>query len=917
MQTTYAIVDIETTGTDPKVDRIIQFGCVLVEDNQIVGRFATDVNPLQPISKQIQKLTHITNQQVKKAPLFEDVALTISNLLTDTVFVAHNIHFDYHFLNHELERCGMPGLTIPGIDTVELAQIFLPTEVSFRLGDLAESLGLAHDHPHQADSDAEVTAELFIHLDQIIDTLPLVTLETISQLSVVTSMQTSQYLQKKYVEKQKQVQTLADDLMIVDGIVLRKKEVRLFEEQQFNKKYPMTKHDKQLLYQDRLTYRKEQAKLMNSVYRHFTESPDKDLLIEASTGMGKTIGYLLPAQYLATPEQPMVISTVSILLQQQLMNQDIPLLNTILEQPLQAIVIKSKSHYIDLQRFKATLQAPIQQKQYALYQMGILIWLTQTITGDFDELNLVKLNHRLFQEIQHRGSEYLHPEQSFYAVDFLRHLYAQMRQSNVLIVNHALLAQETHRTQQLIPSSKYLVIDEAHHLPEVLEKVSHLHLDTSQFKKRINQLQSEGQLFDLIGMMIDAEEMTRHHFQLYIEEIQAISDTQEEFLENWYNESDTFIEEVVITKEHRQTMSLTSEKLVKRLLLYYDEILFLQGKLRTEMQKQYPSWLPRQQILFGELVTFFEEMEKQAGFVHQWFEQWSSNFVHFIHFYNNGSSAKLQLIDFNAALLPHTKWYERYEKILYVGGTLRVSGNRQYFSQKLGLPEAKLRVIPTTYDYAQQAQVFTLNEGPVIQELTNTEYIKYLSRTLTTLLEEVNQPALVLFTSHEILQQVYYRMHRVFLENGRELLAQGIGGSREKLLKRFMHSQNSVLFGADSFWEGVDLPGDALQLLIVTRLPFENPKRPLVQARYNYLEQQGVSAFNQETLPKAALKLRQGLGRLIRSETDTGTMIILDRRIVETKYGQRIARALPKELIIQEVSLKEMKATLLDSLEKK
>ena len=917
MQTTYAIVDIETTGTDPKVDRIIQFGCVLVENNQIVGRFATDINPLQPISKQIQKLTHISNQQVKKAPLFEDVALTISNLLIDTVFVAHNIHFDYNFLNHELQRCGMPGLTIPGIDTVELAQIFLPTEVSFRLGDLAESLGLEHDNPHQADSDAEVTAELFIHLGAIMDELPLVTLEKIMQLSSVTSKQTSQYIQQKYLAKQKDPQTLAEDLQIVEGIALRKKTVKLFEEQQFSKKYPMTKHEKQQLYQENLAYRKEQAKLMNIIYRHFTESTDKDLLVEASTGMGKTIGYLLPAQYLATPEQPMVISTVSILLQQQLINQDIPLLNTVLDQPLQATVIKSKSHYIDLQRFKATLQAPLQQKQYALYQMGILVWLTQTETGDFDELNLVKLNHRLFQEIKHRGVEYLTAEQPFYQEDFLRHLYAQMKQSNVLIVNHALLAQETQRATQLIPSSHYLVIDEAHHLPEVLEKVSHLHLDTANFKKKVNQLQSEGQLFDLISMMVDSEEATSHRFQLYIDEIQAIIETQEEFLETWFDESDAFIEEVVITQEHRQSMSLASEKLVKRLLLYYDEMRFLQEALIQEMQVQSHSWFARQHLLFGELVTFFEEMEKQATFMHTWFEEWSTNYVHFIHFYNQAKSAKLQIIDFNAALLPHTSWYERYQKIIYIGGTLRVSGNRQYFSQKLGLADAHLKVIPTTYDYAKQAQVYTLDEGPAIQELNNTEYVKYLSRTLTMLLEEVNQPALVLFTSHEILQQVYYRMHRVFLENGREILAQGIGGSREKLLKRFIHSQSSILFGADSFWEGVDLPGDALQLLIVTRLPFENPNRPMVQARYNYLEQRGISAFNQETLPKAALKLRQGLGRLIRSETDSGTMIILDRRIVETKYGQRMARALPKELTIKEASVKEIKQTLLDSLEKK
>lgn len=445
MNTTYAIVDIETTGTDPKTDRIIQFGCVLVKDDKIIDRFAVDINPIKTISKQIQHLTHISNKRVKKAPYFEDVAATIYNFLADTTFVAHNIHFDYNFLNHELTRCGMPELQIPGIDTVELAQIFLPTQVSFRLNDLAESLGLQHDSPHQADSDAEVTAALLLHIKAKMQELPLVTLEKITQLSEVTSKETSIFIEQITKEMQTKLPPLAPSLEVIEGIALRKKEVPLFDENYYEKPYPKTKKEKVKLYQDKLSYRKEQGQLMNTIFRHFTESTEKNLLIEASTGMGKTIGYLLPAAFLATPENPMVISTVSILLQHQLIDQDIPLLNTLIEQPLYATVVKSKSHYIDLQRFKATLDTPVQQKQYALYQMGILVWLTQTMTGDLDELNLIRLDHLLFQEISHRGVAYLSDQQPLYQEDFLRHLQKRMAQSNVLIINHAFLAQETQR----------------------------------------------------------------------------------------------------------------------------------------------------------------------------------------------------------------------------------------------------------------------------------------------------------------------------------------------------------------------------------------------------------------------------------------------------------------------------------------
>lgn len=914
MNTTYAIVDIETTGTDPKTDRIIQFGCVLVENDEIVSRFAADINPIKPISNQIQHLTHISNKRVKKAPYFEDVAETIYNLLADTIFVAHNIHFDYNFLNYELTRCGMPELNIPGIDTVELAQIFLPTQVSFRLNDLAESLGLQHETPHQADSDAEVTADLLLYIKATMQQLPLVTLEKISQLSEVTSKQTQLFIKQVTTEMQEKLEPLPSTLEVIDGIALRKKKVPLFEENYYNHHYPKSKKEKVKLYQDKLMYRKEQSQLMNMVFRHFTEDEEKDLLIEASTGMGKTIGYLLPAAFLATPENPMVISTVSILLQHQLIDQDIPLLNTLIDQPLHATVVKSKSHYIDLQRFKATLDAPIQQKQYALYQMGILVWLTQTTTGDLDELNLIRLDHLLFQEITHRGITYLSDQQPFYQEDFLRHLQKRMTQSNVLIVNHAFLAQETQRVQPLLPKSRYLIIDEAHHLPETMEKVSKHYLDTPTFQRKVNQFYEENQLFDQIEMMLTEDAESLRLFRLYQEELQAIIECQEDLFVEWFEEWPTQ-EEIILQAEQRQDLSLACEKIIQRLLLYYQELLSIQAQLNEYMNKISDAWLDRQRIYFGEFLTFYEEMKTQAAFMTDWLTNWSSHYVHWLYLYGNKKTARIQLIDFHAAILPNTAWYDRYEKIIYLGGTLKVPKNRNYYAKKLGIPEAPLKVIPQTYDYARQAKLLIASDHVNVNELSSDDYADYLAKNLTILLEDIEQSALVLFTSHEILQKVYKKIHQHFLSKGREILAQGMGGSKEKLLKRFIQSKQAILFGADSFWEGVDLPGDALQLLIVTRLPFENPKRPLIQARNYYLKEQNVSPFSQESLPRAALKLRQGLGRLIRSENDKGLMILFDRRLVTKSYGKRLEKALPKELPIQEATIDEMKKIIQEFLE--
>ena len=165
---------------------------------------------------------------------------------------------------------------------------------------------------------------------------------------------------------------------------------------------------------------------------------------------------------------------------------------------------------------------------------------------------------------------------------------------------------------------------------------------------------------------------------------------------------------------------------------------------------------------------------------------------------------------------------------------------------------------------------------------------------------------MVLFTSHDILNRVYQRVRVPLLNEGREVLAQGIGGSREKLLKRFLLSQDALLFGADSVWEGIDLPGDILQILIVTRLPFENPQRLQVKARNDFLAAEGINPFFQEAVPHAALRLRQALGRLIRSEKDKGVMLLLDQRFITAGYGEKLRKALPKELPIKQLPLEEI-----------
>ncbi|OJG83017.1 exonuclease, DNA polymerase III, epsilon subunit [Enterococcus ratti] len=903
---TYAVVDIETTGTNPKEDRIIQFGCVMIEAGRIISRFSMDINPGRKISKKIQHLTGISNHRVQQAPYFEDVAATIYNLLADTIFVAHNIYFDYKFLNQELLRCQMPALTIPGIDTVELAQIFLPSEPSFRLTDLSESLGFIHENPHQADSDAEVTAQLLLLIEERMKNLPLITLETIFTLSGQMGMDTGRFIQTVIEEMKEHPKALSKEIEIVDGLALQKKQVALYTSVHYKEPvYPRKKQAKEKIFGKTLVYRKEQNRLMNAVYDHFTKNVAKDLMIEAATGMGKTIGYLLPLSYLATPEKPAIISTVSLVLQQQIMEKDIPLLNQLLDQPIQATIIKSYRHYIDLQRFKATLETPKEQKQYLLYQMAVLVWLTQTKTGDLDELHLTNLNHPFFSEIAHQGPAFLAKNQPFYEQDFVLFLEKKIKQSNFLIVNHAFLVQETQRKRPLLPKSPYLLIDEAHHLPEIAEKVNDQRLSIFTFYKQIQQFEESGNLFDRIKKYLPKNHEVGRWLTIYQEELRALCEAQIILVEGLNQfavkqKVQDYPEEVMITQEKLDQLSLEASRAIDHLHLFYREILQLQTQMRLSLEVIQESWTKQMRIDLAAFYQFFAQMQKQADFMEKWLEDWRENLIHWFVPNKVPQQTMIHLHDFHAALLKTTIWYARYTHILYIGGTLKVGSNRQYLAKRLGIEGTSLKVIASPYDYEKQARIYVPKEAPEVSQVTTAQYVEYLSQTLTQLILQEKRPILVLFTSHDILQKVYQTVHLPLLEQGRELLAQGIGGSRQKLLKRFTLSEMSVLFGADSFWEGVDLPGDALQIVIVTRLPFDNPLRPMVKARNAYLESEGINPFYQEALPKAALKLRQALGRLIRSEEDKGILLILDRRFLSAKYSTRIIQALPKKLTIKE-----------------
>lgn len=912
--TVYAVVDIETTGTSVQDgDRIIQIGCVFVQHNQIINHFTTDVNPLREIPAAISRLTGITNHRVRHAPLFDDVAGTLYSLLTNTVFVAHNVNFDLPFVNAELARVGYPELDIEAVDTVSLSQILLPTAPSFRLRDLSGFFNIEHDNPHSADSDASATAELFIFLFRRLRALPLVTLQQMIDLQADLPRQTATLFRVALALNTQKPRKLPDYLYVKNGLALRRATAATPTPLTEAAKYPKTKKQKQKLMPDNLEWRPEQAKMMNYIYNNYANSdqhPVKQMVVEAPTGIGKSLGYALPMAYLGQTGKPVVISTATTLLQEQLMEQTLPLLREIVPFPLNATIVKGSRHYLDLQRFAVTLGLNESSKQTQLLKLRLLVWLTMTTTGDLDELHLATYRAPYFQEIVHEGT--VTADNPFYDDDFLRRRDQQLAQAQVVIVNHAYLSEHaTALGDQL--DHPYLVIDEAQHLPASTLRQRRTKVKFAQILNELHHIQRDisREIGPSLLTLFDGDQATQQTLQHLLRSSQQVEKALVAVVNHLFlnflaakrgNTQNAPIEELVAPADLAQNAHDLQAALTQ--IANGDTQLLVQlGVIRQHFDQQRERFVASQRYLFEQLDTRVhlvdERLQRVLAIFNEATAQESSS-LFWVTINHVGDRGSLELASGLLATQGFLRQqiYAAFQPVLLTGATLFSSGRSQYVLDQFDLDrEATVtHRMRSSFDYANQAQLLLADAGPNLSRVAPDDYVTYLTSALTQLAGAVHKQTLILFNSLNVIEQVYEQLTRQPEFAQREILAQGISGSRERITKRFVTGHDSILLGAASFWEGIDLPADQLELLIVTRLPFDSPDRVFVKANYARLEAAGKNPFYNAALPAATLRLRQGVGRLIRTPNDRGTVVILDQRLVERQYGQSILRAFPADL---------------------
>ncbi len=926
----YSVVDLETTGTSMKNgDRIIQIGCVLVQAGQVINSFETKINPLMRIPHNIEQLTGIKNSDVQDAPLFDDVAATIDSLLTNTIFVAHNVDFDFPFLNHELEAAGYEPLHIKAIDTVTLSQILMPTAKSYRLRDLTNYLHIEHDHPHSAVSDAEATGHLLNALIKRLRQLPTVTLQKIVNLHLELPEQTASLFSQELRYRNRHPLPLIDDLYISHGMVLHKIHPATSQASPHDYHYPVTKRQKQHFYGTTLTYRPLQSRMMNCIYNYFGRDGVNQVVLEAGTGVGKTLGYLFPLSFLAYPQHKIVVSTATNVLQQQLIGEPIKQLNKVLPFPMTAVLVKGDSHYINVSRFVHSLSIHEDSHLVQLLKARILVWLLSTTTGDMDELNLNAHRSPLFMEIAHHGVKSLATDDPFYQDDFLVRREHRLENANIIITNHAYLVAHARELGATSPLT-YLVVDEAQHLNETALKHSRTELRFQRLFSSINQLNalvSDGEDDNLADVFSDLP-LGRYNLDLIHDDLEHVRQGLNEFQVALYQKflnnvnasaGEDFIE-VAVDNQQLLNMLDADNPLVMELESGLASLQLHFTALRHLFANHPGHWLTSDRYLMNQFASQVDLLLAADNQLHSITKTLTHDLDSAVYWLTVRQFNERSTMRLSGGLLVNNHYlrenvYAYFYRQLFVGATLFTSRRSSYLYQQLDLDAQKVKSkrLPVAFDFENNASMLIAKDAPAPDQ---PGYLEYLSNAIYELADATQCQTMVLFNSLVTIEQVYSLLHKTPLFNQRDILAQGINGNRDKILKQFATGTNSVLLGASSFWEGIDLPEDQLQLLVVPRIPFDAPNEIYTKAEHQLLRAQGKNPFYQSELPKAIIRLRQGVGRLLRTPNDYGLAVVLDSRLDNRRYGKTIQLALPEKMPIVSLKTSQLPAKAKNFLKK-
>lgn len=883
MMKKYVVVDIETTGSaSKKDDEIIQLAAVVIENGKITNSYSTFIHTEVVIPPFITELTGITNEMIIDAPSFSVVMKEFIPLLKNAYFVAHNVNFDWNFLQDQLQKFGFESVYCPLIDTVEFARIMLPTADSYSLNELAQRFDFSHDRPHQADSDALVTAEIFLFLIEKLNKLPLVTLQSLQKLSYYFQSDIKDILSEVIINKMLKILDDEKQFDIFSGFALKKREYLFQFQENHSIDFRNYLEDSSIDDADFPYEKREgQFQMMENIYDSFERS--ENMMIEAGTGIGKSLGYLLPSIFYAKKyEKPVLISTKTTQLQHQLMEKELPKLKEILPFSFEMTILKGKNHYLSLQKFEQVLQENDINYDTILTKASILVWLTETVSGDVDELNLSSGGNLLWRKICCDYDELLKNRDKWYSRCFYQQALNKLIISDVVITNHALLLQDK---SNLFTSYDYVVIDEAHTFEETARSTlgTKIHGKNVQYLlNRLSEIMSQSVYTSGLKQIVDdLKFQTDEFFRMFHRYIMGKQ-------EYYYTNKFQYL--LNSANEPQREWQIISEVASKLLDSF--------KKFHTECEAIEIENVPSEWGYIVEKLNVIQDSLKYLLFTKD------KDGVTTIEIDVKGTFHSFymsrELISVSEFL--QKNFFDKRKSVVLTSATLSINNDFTYMKELLGIKESKEKVIPSPFQYKDSVEMYIPTDIVNVKQVNSEQFVDDIARSIVQFAEVTEGRMLVLFTSQQMLNETYSLVKSYDQMRGFNILAQGISnGSRMRLIKQFQRLKKSILFGTSSFWEGVDIPGEDLQCLVIVKLPFTPPDTPFNIAKVQKFDELGKNPFYEFMLPQAVLRFKQGFGRLIRSKSDKGIVVVLDKRIISSNYGQIFIDALPKIIVHKEL----------------
>ncbi len=653
-------------------------------------------------------------------------------------------------------------------------------------------------------------------------------------------------------------------------------------------------------------YREGQITMANMVERALAE--DQVCIIEAGTGIGKSFAYLVPilSWCMDHQEKRAVIATSTIHLQQQLYEKDIPFLQDVLHMPVRTTVLKGRNNYICKRRLYQAYEQRALFGEHDSETLGMLmLWVNQTTSGDHADISS-PVSPQVWGRVCSDRNSCMGYRCQYRNSCFVMQARKQAAESQIIIVNHHLLFADMMLRQDeedadhtiLLPSFTRLVIDEAHNIEK---NATSYFTETYDAKRMLSMIYTlshtrkgkiGGLLEDLRSFSDDPMAFNEIYTQLT--DLKVAIDVCDTAIDTFIGakRGSHFIERsrFLANKKIVDACSTLSAQLSSFLTVLIacldscEEVPEIEIPLYEAGSVKYR--IESIQRLLGHYLTF--DLSETHVY---WIDSWMSN-AQIPHL-----TLKLTPIEF--ADMFREGLFNMYKTVICTSATLTVQNRFDFWEKKVGIGEGLVRdcvrkSIGSPFNYRDRVLLCLPKDAP--EPTAYHEYMEYSAKLISRLISTTEGGALILFTSYAMLHEMHQMIAAEVEKMGINVLKQG-NLDRYKLMREFVEDEHSVLFATQSFWEGVDAPGNTLRLLIVCRLPFSVPTEPIFYAKKLMAEQQGRNSFFELALPDAIIRLKQGFGRLMRTSEDRGVVCLLDSRVINKRYGKVVIASLPQTQI--------------------